>query len=173
MLLMEIFTDPYEWEEDDDNGGNDHLFMFTTDNGVEYRVEIDRNNTAVDSIPLWNVEFGNESVASKNRYGVTGSGNSPQVMTTVMDIVGVFAQTHPGVFTFSAKEPNRAQLYGRMLKRFIKPPMAVDSLINEKGEQVFFVGMPDQVQMFKQRKEEAVARTAAYLARSSVNNNNY
>ena len=154
MLLLELFQDPYGWEESEDSDGDGYTFVFQTDKGIKYDVDIERINSHNGDVPLWSVEFSNQSSAASNRYGLTGSGNSPQVMATVMDIVKDFAENSGGVFTFSAKEPSRASLYGRMLKRFIPPPLVVGTLPTKDGGQLFFVGSQDDVQKFKDRKEK-------------------
>ena len=165
MLLLELFTDPYEWEEHEENDGGDaSTFVFKTDKGIPYDVDFERINTPADDIPLWSVEFSNQAkqTSPNNRFGITGSGNSPQVLATVMDIVQDFAQSHGGVYTFSASEPSRSSLYARVLKRFIQPPLVTGTLPALDGGQLFFVGMPDDVQKFKDRKEKELAYRREY-----------
>lgn len=157
MLLFELFTDGYDWEEHEDSGGDSYTFEFATDKGVKYDVDFERINTPADPVPLWSVEFSNQTGPASQRFGKTGSGNSPQVFATVIDIVMDFAQSHGGVYTFSADDPNRASLYSRMASRFIKPPLATATLPGKQGNQLFFIGMPDELQKFKDRKEKEIA----------------
>lgn len=75
----------------------------------------------------WEVEFkvvedGTPGNRSGNRYGITGTGNSAQVMSTVVDILRNFLFQYKHRITkliFSAKEGSRRDLYARMVKRLL------------------------------------------------------
>jgi len=56
------------------------------------------------------------------KFGLTGTGNSAEVMSTVVDIMRAFLEKYKdkiAVLTFSAKEDSRQGLYARMVKRLL------------------------------------------------------
>jgi hypothetical protein len=56
------------------------------------------------------------------KFGLTGTGNSAEVMSTVVDIMRAFLDKYKDkiqVLTFSAKEDSRQGLYARMVKRLM------------------------------------------------------
>lgn len=72
----------------------------------------------------WDVEFKNASRGNdrSSKFGLTGTGNSAEVMSTIADIMRAFLQEYQGKIkklTFSAKELSRQTLYTRMLKRLL------------------------------------------------------
>lgn len=82
--------------------------------------------TYADEDPtVWEVEFKNASRNIEQRsskFGLTGTGNSAQVMSTVADIMREFLQRYQGSIsqlTFTADEPSRQALYARMARRLL------------------------------------------------------
>lgn len=75
--------------------------------------------------PTWDITFKDAHPGSndlKSKFGLTGTGNSAEVMSTVTDIMRAFLQEYQGkvkVLTFSAKESSRRALYARMAKRLL------------------------------------------------------
>ena len=71
----------------------------------------------------WEVEFKIvEGGDPGNRFGVTGTGNAAQVMSTVTDILRAFLEKYKDqitTLTFSAKESSRQALYARMARRLL------------------------------------------------------
>lgn len=72
----------------------------------------------------WEVEFKRHGskLDRSQKFGLTGTGNSAEVMSTVVDIMRAFmAQYKDNVdkLTFSAKEDSRQGLYARMVKRLL------------------------------------------------------
>ena len=58
----------------------------------------------------------------KTRFGLTGTGNSAEVMSTVVDIMREFLEMYRGkidTIGFTAEEPSRQKLYMRMMKRLL------------------------------------------------------
>ena len=74
---------------------------------------------------VWEVEFKNASRGQQGRttkYGLTGTGNSAEVMSTIADIMREFLQRYQGSISelmFTAEEPSRQRLYGRMAQRLL------------------------------------------------------
>jgi len=72
----------------------------------------------------WEVEFkrdGNK-LDRIQKFGLTGTGNSAEVMGTVVDIMRAFLDKYKGkleVLIFSAKEDSRQGLYAKMIKRLL------------------------------------------------------
>lgn len=75
----------------------------------------------------WEVEFkvrtyDRSTTARKTRFGLTGTGNSAEVMSTVVDIMREFLEMYRGkidTIGFTAEEPSRQKLYMRMMKRLL------------------------------------------------------
>ncbi len=72
----------------------------------------------------WEVSFKNAQRGGDRgtKFGLTGTGNSAEVMSTVVDIMRSFLEKYQDriqVLTFSAKEDSRQGLYARMVKRLL------------------------------------------------------
>lgn len=72
----------------------------------------------------WEVEFKREGskLDRANKFGLTGTGNSAEVMSTVVDIMRSFLEQYKDKIeqlTFSAKEDSRRSLYAKMVKRLL------------------------------------------------------
>ena len=73
---------------------------------------------------VWEVEFKNaeRGLSRTTKFGLTGTGNSAEVMSTVADIMRGFLQRYQGKVTalmFTADEDSRQALYARMTKRLL------------------------------------------------------
>lgn len=117
MRINELFTReaaPWRWEKDTISKAwasfvvNDTNYKF-----VAYIVE--------DPLRKWNIQFfavdGNYNV----RVGITGTGSSATVMSTVVDIMRNFLSSRPEIesIEFSADEPSRQSLYAKMVQRLL------------------------------------------------------
>ena len=91
----------------------------------------------------WEVEFASERGDSNStRFGLTGTGNAAEVMSTVVDIMRSFLKEHKDKITelvFSAKEGSRQGLYARMVQRLL-PDWELD-----QSNETFFLTPPNQV----------------------------
>jgi hypothetical protein len=72
----------------------------------------------------WEVEFKNadRKLGRSTKFGLTGTGNSAEVMSTIADIMREFLQRYQGkvtTLTFTAEEESRKSLYARMAKRLL------------------------------------------------------
>jgi hypothetical protein len=72
----------------------------------------------------WEAEFKQygSKLSRSQKFGLTGTGNSAEVMSTVVDIMRAFLEKYRdriNVLTFSAKEDSRQGLYARMIKRLL------------------------------------------------------
>jgi hypothetical protein len=72
----------------------------------------------------WEVEFKNAERGRGRtaKFGLTGTGNSAEVLSTVTDIMREFLQRYQGkvtALTFTADEQSRQSLYARMAKRLL------------------------------------------------------
>jgi hypothetical protein len=72
----------------------------------------------------WEAEFKRHGskLDRSQKFGLTGTGNSAEVMSTVVDIMRAFLDKYKDkieVLTFSAKEDSRQGLYARMVKRLL------------------------------------------------------
>ena len=124
MLINEILTELFEpgqkWEWD--FRGSEEAHAHFTIGEVPYKFVA---YTGFDAPGTWEVEFKavtprNQSTSTK--FGLTGTGNSAQVMSTVTDIMREFLQLYQGKVTtlfFTADEPSRQALYARMAKRLL------------------------------------------------------
>lgn len=73
---------------------------------------------------VWEVEFKNaeRGLSRSSKFGLTGTGNSAQVMSTVVDIMRAFLDHYRDqieTLRFSAKEDSRQSLYAKMAKRLL------------------------------------------------------
>jgi 8-oxo-dGTP pyrophosphatase MutT (NUDIX family) len=72
----------------------------------------------------WEAEFKRHGskLDRSQKFGLTGTGNSAEVMSTVVDIMRAFLSKYQDkiqVLSFSAKEDSRQGLYARMVKRLL------------------------------------------------------
>ena len=72
----------------------------------------------------WEAEFkvNDKKMDRLQKFGLTGTGNSAEVMSTVVDIMRSFLEKYRDqieVLTFSAEEDSRQGLYARMIKRLL------------------------------------------------------
>ena len=87
-------------------GNVDYMFHAYGADG-EWEAEFKRHGSKLDRI---------------QKFGLTGTGNSAEVMSTVVDIMREFLSKYKDkiqVLTFSAKEDSRQGLYARMVKRLL------------------------------------------------------
>ena len=73
---------------------------------------------------VWEVEFKRHGskLDRSTKFGLTGTGNSAEVMSTVVDIMRAFLDKYKGkieTLVFSAKEDSRQSLYAKMTKRLL------------------------------------------------------
>ena len=90
----------------------------------------------------WEVEFKNASSQQTSKFGLTGTGNSAEVMSTVVDIMRSFLKQNKDKVTelvFTAKEDSRQGLYARMVQRLLP-----DWDLDQAGD-TFFLTPPNQV----------------------------
>lgn len=84
------------------------IFYFDTEDGQEYKVEIDNvDNDAT-------VAFSARGQGDEHKTGITGTGNSRKIFGTVIKIVKDYIRkSNPGIIAFSAdnSEPSRVRLY--------------------------------------------------------------
>jgi hypothetical protein len=93
---------------------------------------------------VWEVEFKRHGskLDRANKFGLTGTGNSAEVMSTVVDIMREFLNKYQDqieTLTFSAKEDSRQGLYARMVKRLLP-----DWTMTQSGED-FVLASPESV----------------------------
>jgi hypothetical protein len=72
----------------------------------------------------WELSFKNSQRGGNRgtKFGLTGTGNSAEVMSTIVDIMRAFLDKYKDKVTtllFSAKEDSRQGLYARMAKRLL------------------------------------------------------
>jgi hypothetical protein len=80
--------------------------------------------TRADAPDVWEAEFKNaERDGDKtSKFGLTGTGNSAEVMSTIADIMRAFLEKYKDtirILVFTAKESSRQALYARMAKRLM------------------------------------------------------
>ena len=116
--LTELFAPgkPWKWDYNSDTEAEATFVI----GDIQYRFYAFRNPGSKN---IWEVEFRIvEGGDPENRYGLTGSGNSVQVMSTVTDILRAFLakyQNKIAVLVFSAEESSRQALYARMAKKLL------------------------------------------------------
>jgi hypothetical protein len=130
MRINELFTReaaPWRWEKDTISKASTSFVVNDTNyKFIAYVVE--------DPLRKWNIQFfavdGNYNV----RVGITGTGSSATVMSTVVDIMKSFLSSRPEIesIEFSADEPSRQSLYAKMVKRLL-PTWKIET-INQGSE---------------------------------------
>ena len=116
--LTELFAPgkPWKWDYNSDTEAEATFVI----GDIQYRFYAFRNPGSKN---IWEVEFRIvEGGDPENRYGLTGTGNSVQVMSTVTDILRAFLakyQNKIAVLVFSAEESSRQALYARMAKKLL------------------------------------------------------
>ena len=118
-FVSELFTPGKEWKWSF-KGSQEAVAVFHVGE-IPYQFYAYRPN---ELKPWWDVEFKNAGRGNdrNSKFGLTGTGNSAEVMSTVADIMRAFLQEYQGKIkklTFSAKELSRQALYTRMLKRLL------------------------------------------------------
>ena len=83
-----------------------------------------RAYTYSDTPGVWEVEFKNaeRGQSKSSKFGLTGTGNSAEVMSTIADIMRAFLEKYKDKIerlVFTAKESSRQALYARMAKRLM------------------------------------------------------
>lgn len=111
--------------------------------GIDYRFYA---YTHPSSPGVWEIEF---KVANAGRhstkFGLTGTGNAAEVMSTVTDIMREFLQQHTiESLVFTAAEPSRQALYKRMIARLL-PTWGIHTSDAGNGEKMFVVTSPDNL----------------------------
>jgi hypothetical protein len=87
--------------------GDVHYMFHAWGADGEWEAEFKRHGSKLDRI---------------QKFGLTGTGNSAEVMSTVVDIMRAFLSKYKdriNVLTFSAKEDSRQALYAKMVKRLL------------------------------------------------------
>lgn len=112
-------------------------------NGLEYQFYA---YTHPSTPGVWEIEF---KVANAGRhstkFGLTGTGNAAEVMSTVTDIMREFLQQHRiESLVFTAAEPSRQALYKRMITRLL-PAWGIHTSDAGNGEKMFVVTSPDEI----------------------------
>jgi len=116
MLIRELFEPGKSWQWEF-TGSEEAIATFQVGE-VPYMFH------AYGADGQWEAEFkqhGNK-LSRIQKFGLTGTGNSAEVMGTVVDIMRAFLAKYQGkieVLTFSAKEDSRQGLYARMVKRLL------------------------------------------------------
>lgn len=153
MILLELFTQPYEVKPDEDSSDM-KSYTFTTDEGLEYSIDMTLNLS--EPVEAWDVEFTNLSVDRDKRHKVTGSGDQLRVLGTVLDTVTKFAAgLSNGVILFTSDAANRTSLYERLLKRTIQPPITYTKIQEPNANSTMFaVGSQQNVQTYAQAMED-------------------
>ena len=118
-FVTELFAPGKEWKWSF-TGSQEAVAVFHV-GGIPYQFYAYRPD---ENFAGWDVEFKNAE-RSKDRttkFGLTGTGNSAEVMSTVTDIMRGFLTKYQGKIkelTFTANEPSRRALYARMAKRLL------------------------------------------------------
>jgi hypothetical protein len=118
-FIQELFAPGKEWRWSF-TGSQEAVAVFHV-GGIPYQFYAYRPN---ENFPGWDVEFKNAERGKDRtaKFGLTGTGNSAEVMSTVTDIMRGFLTKYQGQIkelTFTADEPSRRVLYARMARRLL------------------------------------------------------
>ena len=118
-FISELFAPGKEWKWSF-TGSQEAVAVFHV-GGIPYQFYAYRPD---ENFAGWDVEFKNAERGKDRttKFGLTGTGNSAEVMSTVTDIMRGFLTKYQGKIkelTFTADEPSRRALYTRMAKRLL------------------------------------------------------
>lgn len=118
-FVTELFQPGKDWKWSF-TGSEEAVAVFHV-GGIPYQFYAYRPS---ENFPGWDVEFKNAERGKDRttKFGLTGTGNSAEVMSTVTDIMRGFLTKYQGKIkelTFTADEPSRRALYTRMAKRLL------------------------------------------------------
>jgi hypothetical protein len=110
----------YEWEF---RGSEEAHANFQVGN-VKYQFIAYSGGTTAGPSRIWEIEFrtAGRNTSADTKFGLTGTGNSAEVMSTVTDIMRDFLKQYNGKIStliFSAKESSRQGLYAKMVNRLL------------------------------------------------------
>jgi hypothetical protein len=136
MLIRELFEPGKKWQWEF-TGSEEAIATFHVGE-VPYMFH------AYGSEGVWEAEFKRDGtkLSRAQKFGLTGTGNSAEVMGSVVDIMRAFLakyQDRIETLIFSAKEDSRRDLYARMVKRLLP-----DWTMKQSGEEFVLVA-PDSV----------------------------
>lgn len=120
-FVTELFQPGKKWQWSF-TGSEEAVAVFDV-GGIPYQFHA--YTYANENPTVWEVEFKNATRGSQGRtskFGLTGTGNSAEVMSTIADIMREFLQRYSGSIselTFTADEPSRQALYARMARRLL------------------------------------------------------
>lgn len=117
--MSELFAPGKQWQWSF-VGSQEAVAVFHV-GGIPYQFYAYRPN---ENFAGWDVEFKNaeRSKDRTSKFGLTGTGNSAEVMSTVTDIMRGFLTKYQGKIselTFTADEPSRRALYARIVRRLL------------------------------------------------------
>lgn len=118
-FITELFQQGKNWQWE--FRGSEEAFASFTVGDIEY---LWRSQVMNERMPTtWYVSFQNRGETSRTKsFGLTGTGNSAEVMSTVVDITREFLKQYSDKvmeLRFSAEEDSRTSLYARMVKRLL------------------------------------------------------
>lgn len=117
-VVTELFAPGKDWKWDYNSGTEAEATFVVGD--IQYKFYAFRNPGSKNA---WEAEFKIvEGGDPGNRFGITGTGNAAQVMSTITDIMRAFLDKYKDKIdslVFSAKESSRRALYARMTKRLM------------------------------------------------------
>lgn len=118
-FITELFQQGKNWKWE--FRGSEEAFASFTVGDIEY---LWRSQVMNERMPTtWYVSFQNRGETSRSKsFGLTGTGNSAEIMSTVVDITREFLKQYGDKvmeLRFSAEEDSRTSLYARMVKRLL------------------------------------------------------
>jgi hypothetical protein len=118
-FITELFQPDKDWKWSF-TGSQEAVAVFHV-GGIPYQFYAYRPD---ENFAGWEVEFklADNKLDRSQKFGLTGTGNSAEVMSTVVDIMRAFLSKYQKkikVLAFSAKEDSRQGLYARMAKRLL------------------------------------------------------
>lgn len=118
-FLTELFQQGKDWKWEF-KGSEEAMATFTVGD-VEYFWHASVENIRRPN--QWTIAFRARNQSEQDKmFGLTGTGNSAEVMSTAIDITRSFLQEYGDKvleLRFSAKEESRSKLYARMVKRLL------------------------------------------------------
>lgn len=119
--LTELFSGNKNWEWGVESKNEAIAYFKINDKFYTFNAYSSNNG-------VWDIEFyltqppTPTDILTRHKYGITGTGSSVTVLSTIVDIMKSFLDryiSHISALTFSADEPSRRKLYSAMITRLL------------------------------------------------------
>lgn len=158
MKLNELMNSVYDYEFQDETSDKS-VALFKTEDGSNVLVKFEY----WDNPECWEIDFRRDG-----KFDITGTGDAPKILSTVITIIKHFIREEkPKFFSFSAnkKETSRVSLYDKLAKRIISGAGYVDgtSRLDEIDHKIMPGFFKNKVKYFPAGEQRLYVRNDMFL----------